>query len=200
MKKMIPKILLVGLVLLLIFLFRYYGISDYLTLDYIKQNQSRFAEYYQHNQFQTLGLFFILYVITTAVSLPGATVLTLAAGALFGLVTGVILVSFASTIGATLAFLSSRFLFRGYVESKFKKYIDPINKGIEKRRGLLSFYIAFDSPLSLLCHQSGHGNYKNRYIEIFLCESVGDVGRHNRLCKRRAATWQARIIEWHFVI
>ncbi|EQC47535.1 putative dihydrolipoyl dehydrogenase [Bacteriovorax sp. Seq25_V] len=74
----------------------------------------------------------MLYVLTTALSLPGATVLTLLAGALFGLFTGFILVSFASTVGATIAFLISRFILKDYVEKKFSKQVKAINEGIEK--------------------------------------------------------------------
>ena len=132
MKKMLPKMLLITFIGLLIYIFKHYGLSEYLTLGYIKQNQAMFQVYYSENTILSLSIFFIIYVVSTALSLPGATVLTLAAGALFGLVTGTLIVSFASTIGATLAFLSSRFLLRGYVEKKFKKYIDPINQGIEK--------------------------------------------------------------------
>ena len=132
MKKIFPKILLITTIILLVYAFKYFGLSSYLTLDYIKQNQALFQEYYSQNTVLTLSLFSLMYVVSTALSLPGATVLTLAAGALFGLFTGTIVVSFASTIGATLAFLSSRFLLKNYVEKKFKKYIDPINQGIEK--------------------------------------------------------------------
>lgn len=139
MRSYLPKILLIAAIAFAIFLFKHYGLSEYLTLDYIKQNQAEFVDYYQRNKLLTLGVFFAVYVVSTALSLPGAAVLTLAAGALFGLVTGTILVSFASTIGATLAFLSSRFLLRGYVEKKFKRYIDPINKGITKEGGFYLF-------------------------------------------------------------
>ena len=132
MKKLAPKLLLISIIILLFFIFKYFGLSEYLTLDYIKENQIRFQQYYTNNTALTLSIFFFIYVITTGLSLPGATVLTLTAGALFGLVTGTVVVSFASTIGATLAFLSSRFLLRSYVEKKFNKYIEPINQGVQK--------------------------------------------------------------------
>lgn len=132
MKNFLPKILLTIAIIVAFFLIKYFDLSEYLTLEYIKNNQAAFNQYYSNNKFLTLSLYFAVYVFSTALSLPGATALTLAAGALFGLITGTIIVSFASTIGATLAFLSSRYLFRSYVDKKFKKYIDPINQGIAK--------------------------------------------------------------------
>lgn len=132
MKKILPKLLILCVFIGLFFAFKHFELGQYLSLDYIKENQDRFTEYYLQNKIQTLGIFFGIYVVATALSLPGAAILTLAAGALFGLVTGLIVVSFASTIGATLAFLSSRFIFRDYVKNKFKSKIDPINKGVEK--------------------------------------------------------------------
>ena len=79
-----------------------------------------------------IAAFFAIYVGVTALSLPGAAIMTLAAGALFGLVTGTILVSFASTLGATLAFLASRFLFHDVVQRRFGSYLKKINEGVEK--------------------------------------------------------------------
>jgi uncharacterized membrane protein YdjX (TVP38/TMEM64 family) len=130
MKKVLPKIFFIVFILFLIILFKYFNLGDYLTLTYIKDNQNNFAHYYSQHKIQTLSLYFIIYILTTAISLPGAAVLTLAAGSFFGLFTGVLLVSFASTIGATLAFLISRFLLRDFIQKKLSKYISPIKKGI----------------------------------------------------------------------
>ena len=88
-----------------------------------------------------LGGFFLVYVITTALSLPGAAILTMVAGALFGLVTGTILVSFASSIGATLAFLSSRFLLRDWVQEKFGSRLKAINEGLRRDGAFYLFTI-----------------------------------------------------------
>ncbi|MFN5784315.1 MAG: TVP38/TMEM64 family protein, partial [Novosphingobium sp.] len=76
--------------------------------------------------------FFLLYVVLTALSVPGAAILTLAAGAIFGLGTGFVIVSFASTIGATLAFLASRYLFHDAVQARFGATLRPINEGIAR--------------------------------------------------------------------
>lgn len=109
-----------------------FDLGDYLTLEGIKQGVTRWEAFYAENPLMVLSVFFAGYVAVTAASLPGAALMTLAAGALFGLVTGTILVSFASTLGATLAFLSSRFLLRDWVEARFGERLKAINAGLER--------------------------------------------------------------------
>lgn len=123
----ISAVLIVAVALVVIF-----DLQQYLALDYLKQQQQAFARFYSENVLLTIAIFFGCYVLTTALSLPGAAVLTLLAGALFGLVTGSIVVSFASTLGATLAFLVSRFLLKDLVQTKFREKLSVINQGIEK--------------------------------------------------------------------
>jgi len=173
MKKMLPKMLLITFIGLLIYIFKHYGLSEYLTLGYIKQNQAMFQVYYSENTILSLSIFFIIYVVSTALSLPGATVLTLAAGALFGLVTGTLIVSFASTIGATLAFLSSRFLLRGYVEKKFKKYIDPINQGIEKDGAFYLFTLRLIPIFPFFVINLVMGITKINTLKYFIVSQIG---------------------------
>jgi pyruvate/2-oxoglutarate dehydrogenase complex dihydrolipoamide dehydrogenase (E3) component/uncharacterized membrane protein YdjX (TVP38/TMEM64 family) len=108
------------------------GLKDYLTLEAIKAQQSNFAASYGEKPLLVIGIFFLVYVVSTALSLPGAALLTLLGGALFGLVTGLIVVSFASSIGATLAFLGSRFLLRDWVQAKFGDRLRAINDGVAK--------------------------------------------------------------------
>jgi pyruvate/2-oxoglutarate dehydrogenase complex dihydrolipoamide dehydrogenase (E3) component/uncharacterized membrane protein YdjX (TVP38/TMEM64 family) len=108
------------------------GLKEYLTLEAIQAQQGNFARSYAKNPVLVIGLFFLLYVVMAALSLPGAALLTLLAGALFGLITGTIVVSFASTIGATLAFLGSRFLLRDWVQAKFGDKLTAINDGAKK--------------------------------------------------------------------
>ena len=95
------------------------GVADLLDLETLKQRQAQLDGWISENLWLALALFFALYVIVTALSIPGAAVMTLAAGALFGLLAGTVLVSFASTIGATLAFLVARFLLRDSLRAKF---------------------------------------------------------------------------------
>ena len=108
------------------------GLFQLLTLDALKARQAEFQALYAARPLAVLAGFFALYVAVTGLSLPGAAILTLAAGALFGLVTGTILVSFASTLGATLAFLAARYLFRSPVEARFGDRLAAINRGLEK--------------------------------------------------------------------
>lgn len=131
-KKRIKQIVILAVLIALVALFFIFDLKQYLTLEYIKSQQQAFAAYYNENTILTIAIYFVIYVITTALSLPGAAVLTLVGGALFGLVTGTIVVSFASTLGATLAFLVSRFLLGDYVQSKFSDKLKVINEGIEK--------------------------------------------------------------------
>jgi len=107
-------------------------LGQYANLEAIKQYQSTMAGFYESHPVLVLGAFFLGYVLLTALSFPGAALLTLLAGALFGVVVGTIVVSFASTIGATLAFLAARYLFRDTVQSRFAQRLKAINAGVER--------------------------------------------------------------------
>jgi pyruvate/2-oxoglutarate dehydrogenase complex dihydrolipoamide dehydrogenase (E3) component/uncharacterized membrane protein YdjX (TVP38/TMEM64 family) len=124
-------ILLVAIAMMIAAFF-IFDIGQYLTLESLKAHQQDLAEYIQSNWLQAFIIYFVIYVTATALSLPGAIILTLGAGALFGLGFGLLLASFASTIGATLAFLVSRFLLRDWVKSTFSERIKAIDKGVEK--------------------------------------------------------------------
>ncbi len=118
--------------------YQWLGLGKYLSFESLKANQGSLAAFYQQKSLFVAGLFVLLYVVSTALSLPGATILTLGGGAIFGLPLGVLLVSVSSTVGATLAFLGSRFLFGSYVQRKFASRIESINKGV-RREG--AFYL-----------------------------------------------------------
>lgn len=109
-----------------------FDLGQYLTLDGIKAGVAQWEAFYAANPAGVLAGFFAIYVAVTAASLPGAALLTLAAGALFGVVTGTVLVSFASTLGATLAFLSSRYVLRDAIEARFGARLKAINDGVER--------------------------------------------------------------------
>ncbi|MDH4396230.1 MAG: FAD-dependent oxidoreductase [Limnobacter sp.] len=115
------------------------GLNEQLTLASFKAQQAELAQLNSDNPWLVGGVYFGLYVLVTALSLPGAAIMTLAGGALFGLATGLILVSFASSIGATLAFLASRFLLKDWVQSKFGDRLKAINQGVEKEGGFYLF-------------------------------------------------------------
>ncbi len=109
-----------------------FDLGQYLTLEGIKQLVTQWEAFYADNPVMVIAGFFAAYVAVTAASLPGAAIMTLAAGALFGVVTGTILVSFASTLGATLAFLSSRYVLRDSIEARFGERLKAINAGMER--------------------------------------------------------------------
>jgi uncharacterized membrane protein YdjX (TVP38/TMEM64 family) len=134
----VKKISIVILLAVLVSLFMIFDLQKYLTLSYLKASQERFADLYADHRLLVLGAYFLAYVLMAALSLPGAAVMTIAGGALFGFWTGLVLVSFASTIGATLACLVSRFLLRDWVQGRFGERLIAVNQGIE-REG--SFYL-----------------------------------------------------------
>jgi len=109
-----------------------FGLGQYLTFDGMKAAVAAWEAFYAENPVLVLALFFLAYVVVTAASLPGAAIMTLAAGALFGLVMGTVLVSFASTMGAGLAFLSARYVLRDGLEARFGERLRSINEGLER--------------------------------------------------------------------
>lgn len=132
MNKLLRKLLLFGGLLLLIAAYFYFDLHRHLTLETLKSGLDTFRGYSDQYPLLVYGGFFVFYVAVTAVSLPGAAVMTLAAGALFGLFAGTILVSFASTIGATLAFLVSRYLFRDTLQRRFGRRLKKIDDGVNR--------------------------------------------------------------------
>ena len=138
-RKMAGKIVMAMLIVLGIILFRYFDLGQYLTLEYIKTSQDKFHALYLSHRFSVIAAYMGIYIAVAALSLPGAAVLTLAGGGLFGLTVGTVAVSFASTIGATLACLFSRFLLREWVQNKFGDKLVTINDGIEKEGAFYLF-------------------------------------------------------------
>ena len=114
-------------------------LGRFLSLDYLRQSQSNFAQLYAESPWAVRGIYFAIYVAVTSVSLPGAAILTLAGGGIFGLGWGLVLVSFASSIGATISFLAARFVLRDTVQAKFGNRLAEINKGVERDGALYLF-------------------------------------------------------------
>jgi uncharacterized membrane protein YdjX (TVP38/TMEM64 family) len=123
--------LLLGMAVLIVAFF-YFDLQQFLTLSSLKSQQAIISNYCNTNPVMAIVVYALLYIAVTGLSLPGATILTLAGGALFGLFWGTLIVSFASSIGATLAFLAARFLFRDAVHNKFGDRLNTIEEGIAR--------------------------------------------------------------------
>ena len=126
------RIILLGVVAVLIAAFFVFDLGQYFTLDYFRQQRAAIAAFQAENPWLVGFAFFAMYVVATALALPAAALLTLVAGALFDLVLGTVIVSFASSIGATLAFVIARYLFRDAVRSRFARQLAAIDRGVEK--------------------------------------------------------------------
>ncbi len=171
MKK--SKLLLLGVLAFAIAAFFYYDLDTVLTLANFKAQQSAIAEYYAANRALTIGAFFAFYVAVTGLSLPGAAVMTLVAGALFGLLWGVVIVSFASTLGATLAFLVSRFLLRDWVQSKFGDRLGPFNRGVKKDGAFYLFALRLVPAVPFFVINLVMGLTPIRTLVFYLVSQVG---------------------------
>jgi len=126
------KIVLLVLIALLITVFFAFDLQHYLTLESLKLQQTAIVGYRQTHPLLAIALYAVLYIAVTGLSLPGAAILTLAGGAVFGVLWGTLIVSFASTIGATLAFLAARFLFGDWVKSRFSARLQSIDEGVSR--------------------------------------------------------------------
>jgi dihydrolipoamide dehydrogenase len=124
-------LLLLALVALVAAFFAF-DLARYFSLDWFRAQRSVIDAYYAAQPLQTAAIYFVVYVLVTALSLPGAAIMTLAGGAIFGLVWGTVIVSFASTLGATLAFMVARFLLRDWVQTRFGQRLAGINAGVER--------------------------------------------------------------------
>ncbi len=137
MKRIIIFLLIIASI---IFGALYFDISNYLTFSELKQRQSDLQSLVSSNPVTAAGIYFLLYVLATSVSLPGAFIFTLAGGALFGLVEGTILVSFASSIGALCAYMVARYFLHDVVQNKFSNRLELINKKVSEEG---AFYLLF---------------------------------------------------------
>ncbi len=133
------RLLLATLILGLAAAFFLFDLGQYFQIEFLRSRQASLEEYRRSNPFALGAIFFLIYVTVCAVSLPGAAVMSLVVGAIFGLAWGTLIVSFASSIGATLAFLSSRFLFREWVRSRFGNRLRTIDAGLEKEGAFYLF-------------------------------------------------------------
>lgn len=171
-KRLKQGLILSALIILVAIVFTF-DLQQYLTLDYLKGQQEAFTRFYEENAFLTLAVYFGLYVLVTALSLPGAAVMTLAGGGMFGLATGMVIVSFASTIGATLAFLASRYLLRDFVQQKFSDKLEVINRGIEREGEFYLFTLRLIPVFPFFLINLVMGLTPIRTLKYFLVSQLG---------------------------
>ena len=135
----IRRLLVIAVLIALIAAYFGFDLGRFLNLEYFKAQQAAMEDWRTTRPLAAALIYFAVYVAITGLSLPGATVMTLVGGAVFGLLGGLLLVSFASSVGATLAFLASRFLLRDWVQSRFGERLRAVNTGVEKDGGFYLF-------------------------------------------------------------
>ena len=133
------KLAVLGLVLAMVAAFFAFDLRQYVSLEYFQSQRAAIEAYVAAHPVKAGAIFFAVYVAVTGLSLPGAAILTLVAGAVFGLLWGTLIVSFASSIGATLAFLASRFVLRDWVQAKFGDKLRPVNEGVAREGAFYLF-------------------------------------------------------------
>jgi uncharacterized membrane protein YdjX (TVP38/TMEM64 family) len=126
------KIIIFIFIALLVVLFFSLDLGRFLTLESLKTNRATLVELYANHRFATVSIFITVYIMQTALSLPGATVLSLAAGAVFGAVMGTLYVNIGATVGATFAFLVARYLFHDALQNRFGARLEKVNNELEK--------------------------------------------------------------------
>ena len=167
------KILIFAVILMFVAAFFFFDLGQYLTLEYFKAQRDAISAYHAVNPLQAALIFFVVYVAVTGLSLPGAAVLTLAGGAIFGLWWGLLIVSFASTLGATIAFVVSRLLLRDWVQNKFGNNLKAINRGIEKEGSFYLFTLRLVPLFPFFVINLVMGLTPIRMAQFFLVSQIG---------------------------
>jgi len=142
----LPRVLILIILAGLIALFFLLDPRHYFEFEYIRDQQASLYNYYSSHPFKTVTIFFIMYILLTGLSLPVTGILMIASGAIFGLLLGTVLASFASAIGCTVAFLTSRYLLRDYILKRYSDKLETINQGI-RTDGVLYLFLLRQSSL-----------------------------------------------------
>ena len=149
----------------------------------MKGSLDGFKALYAEHRVLVILIYFVIYVVATSLSLPGAVVLTIVGGALFGFLTGTLIVSFASTIGATLACFVARFLLRDWVQGKFGDKIVKINEGIEKEGAFYLFTLRLIPVFPFWIINLVMGLTKMPLWTFYWVSQLGHARRHHGVCK-----------------
>lgn len=167
------KIIIIAVIVVAIAAFFAFDLGQFLSLENIKDSQADIAQWQADNTFIAALSFFAVYIAVTALSLPGAAVMTIAAGAFLGLFWGVVIVSFASSIGATLAFLMSRFVLRDSIQNKFAERLKTINQGVERDGAFYLFTLRLVPVFPFFLINILMGLTPIRTITFFLVSQIG---------------------------
>ena len=167
------KIIIAVLFVALIAAFFVFDLGQYFSLSYLKEQQGALNQFYQENAVLMLTAFFLVYVAMAALALPAATLLTVAGGALFGFWVGLAVVSFASTVGATVAFLLTRYLFNDAIQAKFGDRLKPINDGIEREGAFYVFGLRLVPLFPFVVVNSVLGLTKLKTITFYWSSQLG---------------------------
>ena len=173
MKSRNARITLIAVITLMIAAFFIFDLDSIITLENMKAQQDAFVTYYRAHTGQTIAAYMAVYILVTALSLPGATVMTLLGGGLFGLWTGFVVISFASTIGATLAFLVSRFVLRDWVQDKFGERLKIINQGMAKEGAFYLFTLRLVPLFPFFLINQAMGLTPIRVITFYVVSQIG---------------------------
>ena len=133
------RLVVIVVIVALVVAFLWFDLGRFLSLEYLKARQADIDGFYRENPAMVLAGYFLAYVAITGLSLPGAAIMTLAGGAVFGLLWGTVVVSFASTLGATVAFVVSRYILRDGIQRRYGDRLKTINAGVERDGGFYLF-------------------------------------------------------------
>lgn len=148
-------------------------LGHYLSFEYLESQRNDLRQFVVERPLLAGGTFFLIYVVVTGLSLPGAAIMTLAGGAVFGLLWGTILASFASTIGATIAMLVARLLLRDAVQRRFANYLSPINRGIERDGAFYLFSLRLVPVFPFFMINLVMGLMPIRVLTFFVASQIG---------------------------
>jgi uncharacterized membrane protein YdjX (TVP38/TMEM64 family) len=169
LKKIVIMIVIAGLIAAV----KVFHLDQYLTLSYLKGSLDNLKALYENHSLMVIAGYFVIYVLTTSLSLPGASPLGIAGGALFGFWTATLVVSFASTIGATLACFVSRYLLRDWIQNRFGDKIAKVNEGIEKEGAFYLFTLRLIPVFPFWMINLAMGLTKMSLIKFYWVSQIG---------------------------
>ena len=173
MNKKFFKILIVLIFIISFLSVLIFDLDQFLSFENIKKSQNSLQSLINENYLFYYVIFFIVYIVITTFALPFAAIKTIIAGALFGLIPGVLLTSFASSIGSTLCFLMSRFVLRNYVENKYRKYVEKVNSGIIKDGMFYLFFLRLSPIFPFFIINLIFGLTKMKAITFYIISQIG---------------------------